>query len=178
MVIIYVWLLIIAIIIIIGIGFIGKSIKNTINRDYKYQIKLHKEGYRRSNFPIVKVKLRNKYYFFIVDSGANMNLIAKSCYKDIVGNGQIEASKQMDIKGIGSSEETITSTPIVLETVEIESDSFKEEFGILDSWEYTRREVSKVSGLNIVGVLGAPFCNTAKWVLDFEELIIWVKKSK
>lgn len=176
MVIIYIWLALVLTIVVGGFYLIYTSISNTFNRDFKYQINLHKEGFRRSQFPIVKVKIRDSYKFFIVDSGANINMMSKSCYKEIVGKGSIKGSKPMQVSGIGSESSDANIMPMVLETIKVGDDSFEEEFGILDSWEHAREQAAKASGLPIVGVLGSPFCKTAKWVIDFEELVIWVKR--
>ena len=177
MVSIYVAVIFVVILGILGVRYIAKVVKGTVNRDYKYHINLHKEGYRRAEFPMVKVKIRNKYKFFIVDSGANTNMIARSSYKEIVGDGAIKSSSSVEVSGIGTSEGASASSPVVLETINVGEDGFEEEFCILSDWDHTKDMVEKLSGIAVVGVLGAPFCKTAKWVIDFDKLVIWVKNS-
>lgn len=162
---------------IIGAGFWGiySSIKNSLKNDYKYCINLHKVGFEKTNYPIIKMKIRNKYKYFLLDSGANINALSKDVLTSImkkedslkiVGNGQV--------LGIGATEDV--AIPVIEETISVGRDKFIEEFRVIDNWEATRKAMSKAAGVEIVGLLGAEFFQRAKWVLDFESLVVWVKK--
>jgi hypothetical protein len=76
---------------------------------------------------------------------------------------------------MGTTEIT-DAVPVVEDTISIGRDRFVEYFTISDDWDFARKQISDVAGVDIVGILGSPFFKKAKWVLDFEELVIWVKK--
>lgn len=162
---------------IIGMGFWGiySSINNSLKNDYKYCINLHKVGFEKTNYPIIKMKIRNKYKYFLLDSGANINALSQEVLSSImkkedslkiVGNGQI--------LGIGATDNV--AIPIIEENISVGRDKFIEEFRVVDNWETTRKAMSQAAGVEIVGLLGAEFFKRAKWVLDFESLVVWVKK--
>lgn len=172
---IYVWLAVVSIIIIMSTWAMIRAISKNINNEFKYSINFHKEGFKRTNFPIIKIKIRGKYRYFLVDSGANINVIDYECYKELVGDGAVVFKGDCGISGVGTQSKE-TDTPIIEDTFQVNSDKFTEEFSLMKDWAFAREQVSSASGLNIIGILGSDFFTRAKWMLDFEDLIIWVKK--
>lgn len=176
----YIWAILILIIIGLGFYYIRRSLliafKNTINRDISGSVDIHKEGYNRSKFPIIKAKIRGKYKYFLVDTGANVNILDYNLYQELV-NGEIIYSSNTKIKitGPGTAGEP-EDVSIVTEDVTIKDITIKIEFALNKAWEEARKQVSNSSGLPIIGILGSEFCNDSKWMIDFDNLIIWVKK--
>lgn len=169
------WLLCVIIIIVGGFIFIYKTIKNNINTNYRYSINLYKEGFNKTNFPLIKLRIRNKYRYFLIDTGANINLISKTAYKSIVGKGQVKLVDNNVVSGMGTTE-TTDAVPVVEDAISVGRDRFIEHFTISDDWDFARKQISDAAEVDIVGILGSKFFKRAKWVLDFEELVIWVKK--
>lgn len=169
------WLLCVIMIIVGGFTIIYKAIKNNINTNYRYSINLYKEGFDKTNFPLIKLRIRNKYRYFLIDTGANINLISKTAYKSIVGKGQVKLVDNNVVSGMGTTE-TTNAVPVIEDTISVGRDRFVEHFTISDDWDFARKQISDVAGVDIVGILGSKFFKKAKWVLDFEELVIWVKK--
>ena len=162
---------------IIGAGFWGiySSIKNSLKNDYKYCINLHKVGFEKTNYPIIKMKIRNKYKYFLLDSGANINALSKDVLTSImkkedslkiVGNGQV--------LGIGATEDV--AIPVIEETISVGRDKFVENFLVSEDWETTRKYISDNCGVEVIGLLGSEFFQKARWLIDFDNLVIWVKK--
>lgn len=164
------------------IGCVGsmilKSINSTLNRDYKYAINIDKKGFKLSNLPFIKLKIRGKYRYFLIDSGASVNLLSeKAMLKDSNFKDTANVIGSDSVLGVGSSsEDTPITIPIVEETISFKGDKFKEEFRLSDSWESIRDAVRKESGIEVYGLLGSPFIAKAKWVLDLEDLVVWVRR--
>lgn len=169
------WLLFVIMIIVGGFIFIYRTIKNNINTNYRYSINLYKEGFDKTSFPLIKLRIRNKYRYFLIDTGANINLISKTAYKSIVGKGQVKLVDSNVVSGMGTTE-TTDAVPVIEDTISVGRDKFVEHFTISDDWDFARKQISDVAEVDIVGILGSKFFKRAKWVLDFEELVIWVKK--
>lgn len=168
------WLGVITIISVGGFYKIYKTIKETIDRDYKYSINFDEVGFSKGNYPVVKFKIRNKYKYFLLDSGAGGNIIAKEALSSIMSNSDtIKIVDKGIITGVGGGEEV---TPIIEEQISIGRDKFIETFRITDTMGDVRKLMKETSGLDIIGVIGSEFFNKSKWVLDFDNLVIWVKK--
>ncbi len=172
---VYIWLAVVSVIIITSTVAMIRTISKNINNDFKYSIDFHKEGFKRTNFPIIKIKIRGKFRYFLVDSGANINVIDYESYRTLVGESEVHFKGDCGISGVGTAEKEETVS-IIEDTIQINSDKFTEEFSLMKDWSLARDKISTASGLNIVGILGSEFFTRAKWMLDFEDLIIWVKK--
>lgn len=168
----YIWLLCITAIIVGAFYSIFKKVGR--NSPYKYSVNIHKGGFKKTKFPMIKLRIRGKYRYFLVDTGANVNLMDLESYGEIVGDGQVKQVDNGAVAGLGSEESVHAA--IVEEDIVIAREKFTEEFLINDQWKFSREQIVKGSGINVVGILGSGFFERAKWMIDFENLIIWAKK--
>lgn len=79
----------------------------------------------KTSFPLIKLRIRNKYRYFLIDTGANINLISKTAYKSIVGKGQVKLVDNNVVSGMGTTEIT-NAVPVVEDTISIGRDRFVE----------------------------------------------------
>lgn len=172
---IIIWLALISLLVGVAFYYIVKAIKKSINRDYKYSINIYKRGFEKGDLPLIKLKIRNKYKYFLIDTGANINMIAHDSYKDIVGKGEVHMVDSVTVSGVNSTDKS-APIPVVEEVISTGKSKFTEKFSINKEWEFTRKTISANAGVDIVGILGSPFFKSAKWVLDLDELVVWVRR--
>lgn len=172
----YICLLAIFVGVIVTSNKIMNMLQKQIHRDFISSIEMHKEGMKRTKFPIIKIKIRNKYKFFLVDTGANVNILDINEYEKIVGDGEVFASDESySITGVDTVGNSVPS-PTVIEEIDVNGNIYVENFCVLDTWTLAKDQISKISGLPIVGILGTSFFIKAKCSIDFDNSIIWIKE--
>lgn len=162
---------------IIGVGFwqMISHIKRCIDRDYKYCINIHKEGFEKLKAPLIKMKIKGKYKYFLVDSGAAKNLISKKAFQSISKEGdEVKIVDNVHILGVSGKEDK--AVPVIEETISVGRDKFVQNFMVSEEWETTREYIHDTCGIEIIGLLGSEFFQKARWLIDFDNLVIWVKK--
>lgn len=172
--ILWIWGLSVLAVLIIGSRFILKKTYKSIKDEYKYYINF-KGDFKNSNIPIIKLKIRGKYKYFLLDSGANINILSKEMLPTIMKQSDnIKVVGDKSVVGIGSNCEDPAF--VISETISIGKDKYEENFTVLDNWENSRREISKLSNIQVIGILGAEFFKKSKWMIDFDKHVVWVKK--
>lgn len=180
MIALYIWLVFVLGIIYIGLSRFRTSVLKSISgiSAYSSAIEIHKKGFERSHFPIIKAVIRGKSRYFLVDTGANHNMIDLGEYTKIIGDSEIDVKGSMNMVGIGS---TADAPPIkyncIEDTVIIGPNEYNVSFAIGDSWETAKDAVANQSGLPLIGIIGSEFIDSAGWVIDYSNLMIWVKDS-
>jgi hypothetical protein len=169
------WIIGVILLILVGFYFIVKKLNKSNSIDYKYKIDFNKVGFENTDYPLIKLKIRGKYKHFLLDSGANINAISFKAMKSLVKEDELlEIVGNNKISGIeGESQE---SYQVIRETISINKDKFTEPFSLMTSWESLRSQISKAAKVDVIGLLGSEFFSKAKWVLDFDKLVVWVKK--
>lgn len=153
-----------------------KTINNTMNREFKYSINFNKDSFNKTNYPLIKVRIKDKYKYFLVDTGANTNIVSSTIMDTLYKNtDQIKVVGNTKILGVGDNSNS-NSSPIIEETIHIQGEKFIETFNVISSWEEARLAISDACKIDVVGILGSEFFKKSKWVIDFEQCIIWVKK--
>lgn len=168
---------------VIVLGIIGTalyqiviSVKKVINKDFKYCINIHKEGFDKLKVPLIKMRIKNKYKYFLVDSGATHNVLSKESFKNISKKeDEVKIVDNLAILGISGGDENKTM-PVIEEVISIGRDKFTQNFIVSENWEATKKYISDNCGIEVIGLLGSEFFQKARWVIDFDNLVIWVKK--
>lgn len=163
---------------IISAGFYGmiKQIKGCLDREFKYCINIHKEGFDKLKAPLIKMKIKNKYKYFLVDSGATHNILSKEAFKSISKkDDEVKIVDNIAILGVNGGD-TNKAVPVIEETISVGRDKFVENFLVSEDWETTRKYISDNCGVEVIGLLGSEFFQKARWLIDFDNLVIWVKK--
>ena len=167
------------IVLVISISYIAgvliyKEFK-TSTKDFKYKINLYKRsGFENTNYPIIEVKLRDKDVYFLVDTGANINALSKEIYTQLNQGDTLKVKETQILTGVtGQAENT---AEVIEETISISGEEFTEDFTLLSTWEDSRKTLSEVTGVDLIGIIGSDFFYKMKWMIDFDNLVIWKKK--
>lgn len=154
------------------------NIKKVIDRDYIFHMKFvkvkgdkleFKRDFDNHKIPIIKLVFNDIKYNFLVDTGANINLINSSVF-DTISEGKIEVKKNGFIQTASKQENT---NKAIIDFKYINK-HFTEEFVLMDL-DTTFASVLKTDGIQLHGVLGSDFFFKHRWSVDFDNMVIWTK---
>lgn len=171
-------------IIIVLLDFAVKKIVKSIKKEFQYNfnafkykysngkiIPLLKQDVFKTGVPIIEVKINNKPYKFILDSGANINLIDATAFADFDSESIIKEKSDGFLTAGEYKEDNIMSAQF---DFEIEGVKYSEQFEVADMSASFGSSIIE-EGVNIQGILGSVFFNKQRWSIDFENLVIWTK---
>lgn len=145
-------------------------IANTIdNRRKRNNSKISfKEAMDLVELPVVTFYNGNRKLNFLLDTGSNVSYINSSIISLL---DHEKTGKKMDTIGIEGNK---VSNQFCKMSVTYKNQVFEEEFSIADLDE-AFSVVKQESGVQIHGILGSKFFERYKYVLDFKELIAYIR---
>jgi hypothetical protein len=159
-----------------GFYSIYKVLNRTLNRDYKYCINIHKEAFMKSKCPFIKIKIRGVEKWFLIDTGAQFNLINDGDLDDIYKpEDMLKIVDEMHVVGtVGHKEKQ----SVLEETIEVGGEEFVQRFSVADMSTGCKPVIDQSTGLKMTGILGAEFFNEVGWLIDMDSLVICAKKDR
>lgn len=178
------------IILIIVIGALGffmvKHLTNVINKKFVYDngivkstvkngveiIQFSQDHMKKGGLPVIPLKFNGLTYNFLIDSGANINVLDRRVFEEVNKDKTISLREGTTITtGGGVSEEVGQKADI---TFKYKNRKFEEIFDILDV-SVAFDNIQLVDGVTLHGILGTHFFNKHRWILDFENMVVWIK---
>lgn len=110
--------------------------------------------------PVVEMKLNNKNYLFIIDSGASMSIIDSSFYNDNQSLFEVKDEVELIFTGISSQREV--KAIVVCTTLESDKTLFvvSSITPIIQSLE--------THGYNVIGILGSDYFSGNNKIIDYK----------
>ncbi len=130
-----------------------------------------KELYDKAKMPIVPLTIFGKTYHFIIDTGADLNLIRTSFANDLP-EGFLYEIEGSNVTGAGGDINTSQGADL---EVEFEGHDFNVNVEVMPI-DNALDLVGSKAGIEIIGILGNPFLHDNKWMLDFSKKLIWTKR--
>ena len=153
-------------ILVLAIAFIANTIDDIRKRNNS-KISF-KEAMDLVELPVVTFYNGNTKLNFLLDTGSNVSYINSSIIPLLVHE---KTDKEMNTIGIEGNK---VSNQFCKMSVTYKNQVFEEEFSIADLNE-AFSVVKQESGVQIHGILGSKFFERYKYVLDFKELIAYIK---
>ena len=154
------------VILVLVIVFITNTI-NDIRKRNNSKISF-KEAMDLVELPVVTFYNGDTKLNFLLDTGSNVSYINSSIIPLLVHE---KTDKEMDTIGIEGNK---VSNQFCKMSVTYKNQVFEEEFSIADLDE-AFGVIKQESGVQIHGILGSKFFERYKYVLDFKELIAYIK---
>ena len=154
------------VILVLVIAFIAKTIDDIRKRNNS-KISF-KEAMDLVELPVVTFYNGDTKLNFLLDTGSNVSYINSSIIPLLVHE---KTDKEMNTIGIEGNK---VSNQFCKMSVTYKNQVFEEEFSIADLDE-AFSVVKQESGVQIHGILGSKFFDKYKYVLDFKELIAYIK---
>lgn len=169
-------ILIVIFIIVCLTVFMVKHMSKQIDRDYEYYLGIKRLGkmdkhFKCSKLPTIKITINGTRYPFILDSGANTNVVDKSIVEAL---GLDKEAVKYNLEGTsGTVQGTQYKTSMEFS---YNNQVFQEEFNTLDM-KNIRDQLSSI-GIEAYGMLGAAFFEKHRWSLDFNKMVVWQRIKK
>ena len=154
------------VILVLVVAFIANTIDDMRKRNNS-KISF-KEAMDLVELPVVTFYNGDKKLNFLLDTGSNVSYINSSVISLLVHE---KTDKEMNTIGIEGNK---VSNQFCKMSVTYKNQVFEEEFSIADLDE-AFSVVKQESGVQIHGILGSKFFERYKYVLDFKELIAYIK---
>lgn len=154
------------VILVLVVAFIANTIDDMKKRNNS-KISF-KEAMDLVELPVVTFYNGDKKLNFLLDTGSNVSYINSSIIPLL---DHEKADKEMDTIGIEGNK---VSNQFCKMSVTYKNQVFEEEFSIADLDE-AFSVVKQESGVQIHGILGSKFFERYKYVLDFKELIAYIR---
>ena len=148
-------------------------IRDLISRIHtqSFECNSFKELYDKAKMPIVPLTIFGKTYHFIIDTGADLNLIRTSFANDLP-EGFLYEIEGSNVTGAGGDINTSQGADL---EVEFEGYDFNVNVEVMPI-DNALDLVGSKAGIEIIGILGNPFLHDNKWMLDFSKKLIWTKR--
>ena len=162
---------IIIVLLILGMGlyFVWDDFSTRFKRLYKYDINF-KDNWKTCGLPLVKLKINGKLEYFLVDSGASVNMLKQSYFDSIEDNPIIIEDESLLHTGANTIKANLCTFSLSYKTAKFPN----EQFNLIDLETFD--VIKDAYGYNIIGIVGSPFMGKYKWSMDFSDLIIWIRK--
>lgn len=178
-------IIILGIILITFGGFSLKHVIKVINNQFKYQFDLLKNNtsmyqfavnFKKSiknddKFPIIHLNFNGHKGTFLLDTGADTNIIDKKFFDIINKEKDHEIEKSSGLIFGGGFAESPGMTTI---NFKYGANKFQQSFDIFDM-SSAFDSIHSDTGIKLDGLLGSKFFLEYQWILDFEKMVIWVK---
>ena len=126
------------------------------------------EGINLTGLPIVSFKIDDKVYNFLLDTGSDLSVINSTVLNKLTNT---LVNKKCSISGMEGNSQEVGFTRIKLSYKNI---SFEEEFQTVNM-DAAFNNIKQNYGVSIIGILGSEFFRRNKYVLDFKDLIAYLK---
>lgn len=121
--------------------------------------------------PIIKAEIEGKKYNFIVDSGSDRSLIFKSILDSIKDKTYLD--KGVRVTTINDKTDV---NPVCRLSFSIKNNVLSDDFiELKDSVSFAA--IEDKYGIKIDGILGGTFLIENKWIIDYDNLVIWVRNK-
>ena len=167
----YIGIGIILIIALLGVAYTFKSILRYISNENRYRI-CFKGSFKRHGLPIIKLKVLDDYQYFLLDTGASMSLLSTEYYNTIQHKEGIQVLGQSTINDSNNS----FVSDVIMTSFSYKQNKFNNEEIYVS--ELSTLKKLQYKNKDIVGILGSPFFNKYRWAIDFDEMVVWIKKQK
>lgn len=172
--------LIIVFCLVVGIPlyFMVNHLTKVVKRNYIFDVKVvrtkgekleFRNDYQNHKLPIVKLNFNGQKYNFLIDTGADVNILNKPIF-DIISNGNINVTNNGLITTAGSD--------LVSEKADIAfkygKKQFNENFVLVDV-SNSFNSMLEDTNIQLHGILGSTFFKKHRWSIDFDNMIVWTK---
>ena len=130
-----------------------------------------RQGFIPLKLPIVTFKQGDKDITFLIDSGSNRNVINKEALA-FIEHEVIESKDKTTLSGLNAS-----PTEVSLCSIKFSNDGkeYKQTFLVTDL-SAPMKGIKEGHGFTVYGMLGSPFLEEYKVILDYDQMIAYSKQ--
>lgn len=162
---------------LLGLGFLIYRYKKTLYNTHYLQS--FKKNYRATRVPLIKLQIGDHFYYFLLDTGATSNILNLDAFERLpmhLKNNVFTSNNSV----LGLGDNTKAKNQKLGLTLDLEHNGYKFSdtlFIIMDLSAPFSVIQSDLDG-PILGLLGTQFLEKYKWIINFNDLTIWLKRKK
>lgn len=149
--------------------FVLNDIKNR-NRNFNKHNVCFKEPFEITNLPLVQLKLFGKYEWFLIDSGASINLIKQSYFDRLSKKPKLIENTNPIFTGSNEIKSEFCTLDLKYKKTEFCNEIFN--VAQLNVFDFNKEIYKR----DIIGIIGSPFFEKYGWDINFNEMKINFKK--
>lgn len=142
-----------------------------------------KNSYKGTKVPLIKLKIRNKFCYFLVDTGANTSIIDARYYNSLPDDiKQLAVEENVQITGIGDGiDNQDGKDKVIRRQSQTQSIVLDASFGpykydntifIIADLRAPFMQLERVLQEPVIGLLGTDFIKQYQWIIDFKSMSI------
>ncbi len=125
-----------------------------------------RDSLNMSGHPLIQLELMGNTYWFVVDTGSNVNLISSDLEKEL--SKGIESIGYISTSGVGGQTE---EGAVFLLSYSIDGNQFTDQFSVVDTSTFM---VFDEYGVKVSGLLGTSFLLFHRCILDFSDGMVYL----
>lgn len=142
-----------------------------INKNISLLAVSFRQGFIPPKLPIVTFKQGDKDITFLIDSGSNQNVINKEALS-LIDHEVIETKDKFTLSGLNA-----TPTEVSLCSIKFTNDGKEyEQVFLVTDLSGPMKGIKDDHGLIVYGMLGSPFLEEYKVILDYDQMIAYSKQ--
>lgn len=139
--------------------------------------------YKGTKVPLIRLKVRGKYYYFLIDTGANTSIIDTKFYESLPPEIKgLSVQQDVHITGIGDKVEVKDGQEkVIRQTKQSESITLDMQFGpykyedtifVIADLRAPFTYLERILHEPVIGLLGTDFIKKYKWNINFVDMSI------
>lgn len=142
----------------------------TIKREKERPFEISfKQALDLTDLPVITLYQGDARYNMLIDSGSNRSYIDKSIVHKLID------VQSKDSKKVVSATSISHDVPFLSTQLSYKNYTLDVTFGVMDLQE-AFAEIKKESGVQLHGILGTDICTKYKYIIDFNDCLIYTKK--
>lgn len=137
------------------------------------RIDFNKRIFDKSHIPVIDIKVFDRYFSFVLDSGASSNYIHSEFFEALKQRySVIETCKNNTMTGVSGDKVAVGST--VLKISVADRPFTMEKFDVYDMSNVLNFIVERANTV-VEGIIGTEFMAKYSWMLDFNDQCVWLQ---
>lgn len=166
-------------------GYLYKRYKPIFQAEYKFHIGFYKvkgknlykvkfnKSYDKLKLPMITLNIAGKKANFILDTGAETSILNTKFYDTLDKSKVEERGKDVVYSANGGK----TESKEIVTNIKYEKEDYTISCLVTDINDMMEH-IGKKNGIKIAGLLGSDFFVNNRWVIDFEEKVVWIEQMK
>ena len=142
-----------------------------------------KNVYKGTKVPLIRLKVRGKFYYFLVDTGANTSIIDSRDYeglpeeiKDLAMEEQVQITGIGDTVSVQEGKEQVVRKHSQTQSIALDLSfgpyKYNDAIFIIADLRAPFTQLERVLHEPVIGLLGTDFIKKYKWIIDFKSMHI------
>ena len=124
--------------------------------------------------PLIKMKINGKLQYFIIDSGAENNVLTNATFKSL----NPQSYTKLDIEdSIVTASGTTDKVPFIEMDLSYKKEVYNDVVFVVSDLTEAINYIKNKTNITIAGLLGSHFFHKYRWAIDFDERCVWINNT-